>query len=54
VLRLAKELVGQGDDARQRAIGLDQAVRTRIDAAVKFALESPLPSPATALDHVFA
>jgi TPP-dependent pyruvate/acetoin dehydrogenase alpha subunit len=29
-------------------------VQARIDDAVKFALDSPLPAPETALDHVFA
>ncbi len=54
VLRLARELVKAGGDARARVVALDQAVRGRIDAAVKLALESPLPAAATAFDHVFA
>jgi pyruvate dehydrogenase E1 component alpha subunit len=54
VLRLARELVKAGGDARARLISLDQAVRARIDAAVKLALDSPLPAAATAFDHVFA
>ena len=52
VLRLARELARAGGGPRLRA--LDQAVGTRIDAAVKFALESPLPAAATACEHVFA
>jgi len=52
VLRLARELARAGGVPRLRA--LDQAVGTRIDAAVKFALESPLPAAATACEHVFA
>jgi hypothetical protein len=54
VLRLTRELVRAAGDADRRALALDQAVRTRIDAAVRFALESPLPAAATAFDHVFA
>ena len=52
VLRLARELAR--GDGLQRLAALDQAVRARIDAAVKFALESPMPAAATARDHVFA
>jgi TPP-dependent pyruvate/acetoin dehydrogenase alpha subunit len=54
VLRLARELARKGADGRRRVIALDQAVRARIDAAVKFALESPMPAAATAFDHLFA
>jgi TPP-dependent pyruvate/acetoin dehydrogenase alpha subunit len=54
VLRLARKQVAAGGNARQRVIALDQAVRMRIDAAVKFALESPLPAAEAALEHVFA
>jgi pyruvate dehydrogenase E1 component alpha subunit len=54
VLRLTRELARADGNAGRRAIALDQAVRTRIDAAVKFALESPLPAAASAFDHVFA
>jgi pyruvate dehydrogenase E1 component alpha subunit len=53
VLRLARMLAANSDD-KKRLFALDTAVQGRIDAAVKFALESPLPAPATALDHVFA
>jgi TPP-dependent pyruvate/acetoin dehydrogenase alpha subunit len=54
VLRLIRELARAAGDADRRALALDQAVRTRIDAAVRFALESPLPAAASAFDHVFA
>jgi TPP-dependent pyruvate/acetoin dehydrogenase alpha subunit len=37
-----------------RLIALDQTARARIDAAAKFALESPLPAAASAFDQVFA
>jgi acetoin:2,6-dichlorophenolindophenol oxidoreductase subunit alpha len=52
VLRLAREL--SRGDRRARVIALDQAVRARIEAAVKLAIESPLPAAATAFDQVFA
>jgi TPP-dependent pyruvate/acetoin dehydrogenase alpha subunit len=43
-----------GRDAVNRLHEIDRASRARIDAAVRFALDSPLPSASTALDHVFA
>jgi pyruvate dehydrogenase E1 component alpha subunit len=54
VLRLARELLRGGGDAAARLHKLDADVRARIDAAVRFALESPLPAAPTAFDHVFA
>jgi pyruvate dehydrogenase E1 component alpha subunit len=54
VLRLARTLGQHGRDAKARLTALDAATRARIEAAVNFALESPLPAPATATDHVFA
>ena len=54
VLRLARMLAGGGAPARKRLEALDAQVRARIDAAVQFALASPLPPAATAFDHVFA
>jgi pyruvate dehydrogenase E1 component alpha subunit len=53
ILRLARSLAGNAD-AKKRLLALDTAVQARIDDAVKFALDSPLPAPETALDHVFA
>ena len=53
VLRLARALAGSAD-ARTRLHALDAAVQVRIDDAVTFAIDSPLPAPATAFDHVFA
>jgi acetoin:2,6-dichlorophenolindophenol oxidoreductase subunit alpha len=53
VLRLGRTLaVDVAAIARIKA--LDAASAKRIDAAVEFALASPLPAAATALDHVFA
>jgi len=54
VLRLGRLLARRGSDAVARLALLDQTARTRIDAAVAFALESPLPAAATVLNHVFA
>jgi hypothetical protein len=54
VLRLGRTLAQGGRDAVARLHEIDRATRTRIEAAVKFALDSPLPSAATAFDHVFA
>ena len=54
VLRLARDLLRSGADAAVRLRALDAAVRSRIDAAVQFALESPLPAAKTAFDRVLA
>src|SRR5262245_17905453 len=54
VLRLGRTLAAGGRDAHARLHEIDRATRARIDAAVKFALDSPLPSASTAHDHVFA
>ena len=53
VLRLGRALATDAA-AIARIKALDQATRQRIDAAVEFALASPLPGAATAFDHVFA
>jgi TPP-dependent pyruvate/acetoin dehydrogenase alpha subunit len=53
VLRLARELAKDAA-AIARITALDQATRRRIDAAVAFALASPLPAAGAAFDHVFA
>jgi acetoin:2,6-dichlorophenolindophenol oxidoreductase subunit alpha len=53
VLRLARALAANAD-AIARLQALDATTRGRIDAAVDFALESPLPAASTAYDHVFA
>ena len=53
ILRIGRTLAGSVD-GKKRLMALDTAVQVRIDAAVKFALDSPLPTPETALDHVFA
>ena len=52
ILLLARSLAEDG--GKQRLYDLDRDVRARIATAVKFALESPLPSADTAFDHVYA
>jgi pyruvate dehydrogenase E1 component alpha subunit len=53
ILRLGRTLAkDSGSVARIKS--LDEEARQRIAAAVKFAIESPLPAAATAYDHVFA
>ncbi len=54
VLRLTRTLARGGPDAVARLAALDAAARERIDAAVRFAMESPFPAAETAFDHVFA
>ena len=53
VLRLGRTLAKDAS-AIGRIKTLDAQVRGRIDAAVAFALASPLPAASTAFDHVFA
>jgi pyruvate dehydrogenase E1 component alpha subunit len=53
VLRMARSLVDAAG-GKARLFALDAAVQGRIDAAVKFAVDSPLPAADTAFDHVFA
>ena len=54
VLRLGRQLAGQGAGAKARLVQLDADARARIDKAVTFALGSPLPAAETAFEHVFA
>jgi pyruvate dehydrogenase E1 component alpha subunit len=53
VLRLGRDLA-RDPPTVARIKALDAACAKRIDAAVKFALASPLPDAASAFDHVFA
>jgi TPP-dependent pyruvate/acetoin dehydrogenase alpha subunit len=54
VLRLGRALASGGSAATAQLRALDETVRQRIAAAAEFALQSPLPAPESALDHVFA
>jgi len=52
IVRIGRTLAAGGGKDRMHA--LDAEVSKRIDAAVKFALDSPMPDAKTAFDHVFA
>ncbi|MDB5570385.1 MAG: hypothetical protein JWN93_1568 [Hyphomicrobiales bacterium] len=54
VLKLARELLGEGAGARERIFAIDAQVTARMQAAERFAIDSPMPAPETALQHVFA
>jgi TPP-dependent pyruvate/acetoin dehydrogenase alpha subunit len=54
IVRLGRTLAKGGPAAVKRLHEIDAKTRARIDDAVKFALESPLPAASTAFDHVFA
>jgi TPP-dependent pyruvate/acetoin dehydrogenase alpha subunit len=54
VLRFARTLAIGGSAAKTRLRALDAQTRARIETAVRFALESPLPSAESAFERVFA
>lgn len=54
LLRVARELVVAGYATPDELMTRDKNARIRIAAATKFAMESPMPMPATVSDHVFA
>jgi acetoin:2,6-dichlorophenolindophenol oxidoreductase subunit alpha len=54
VLGYARELLGAGDISQDDLAQLDACVREQIAEARQFALDSPRPTPESALDHVFA
>jgi TPP-dependent pyruvate/acetoin dehydrogenase alpha subunit len=47
-------LVAAGYATRDELMARDKDTRSRIAAATKFAIESPMPMPATVSEHVFA
>jgi TPP-dependent pyruvate/acetoin dehydrogenase alpha subunit len=53
VLRLGRALATDPASIK-RIKTLDDQTRARIEAAVRFAIDSPLPAACTAYDHVFA
>jgi acetoin:2,6-dichlorophenolindophenol oxidoreductase subunit alpha len=53
VLRLGRALATDAESIRRIQL-LDEQKRRQIKAAVKFAINSPLPAASTAYDHVFA
>ena len=54
VLRLARQLMATGTAAKTRLHALDAATRARIENAVAFARDTPLPDAQSAFEHVFA
>jgi len=54
VLRLARQLMATGAAAKTRLHELDAATRARIENAVAFARDTPLPDAQSAFEHVFA
>jgi TPP-dependent pyruvate/acetoin dehydrogenase alpha subunit len=54
VLRYARELLASGEASQDDLAQLDARVRERIADARQFALDSPRPTPESALDNVFA
>jgi pyruvate dehydrogenase E1 component alpha subunit len=54
LLRYARDLLAAGAASQEALLEIDRAARARIDEAAAFALDSPFPEPATALEGVFA
>jgi TPP-dependent pyruvate/acetoin dehydrogenase alpha subunit len=54
VLRMARDFVGDGILGKDDLLTLDRAIIDRIAAAARFAIDSPLPEPRSAANHVFA
>src|SRR4051794_10894065 len=54
VLRYARELLASGEASQDDLTQLDARLRERIADARQFALDSPRPTPESALDNVFA
>ena len=54
VLRFVREMIAAGHVTPQIVGEIDEVVRHQMEAATRFALESPYPEPETALDLVFA
>jgi pyruvate dehydrogenase E1 component alpha subunit len=54
VPRFRGALIQQGELTAEEADAVVQAARDEMQAAVDFGLESPLPDPEAALDHVYA
>lgn len=54
LLRYVRDLLAGGLVEPDRLLDIDQRIRTSMDEAVQFALDSPYPAPETAFDHVLA
>jgi TPP-dependent pyruvate/acetoin dehydrogenase alpha subunit len=54
VLLYARKLLDRGTLTRERLIEIDNTVREELAGAAKFALNSPLPKPESALEYAYA
>jgi TPP-dependent pyruvate/acetoin dehydrogenase alpha subunit len=54
VLRYARQALEAGELSQDELTELDARVRERVTEARQFALDSPRPTPESALDNVFA
>jgi pyruvate dehydrogenase E1 component alpha subunit len=54
VLRIARDMLAAKTLSAADLTRIDEEVRQQMDAAERFAVDSPWPEPHTAFDHVFA
>ena len=54
VLRMAREFIDAGLMSRQALLDMDRKVCEDVERAAQFAIDSPLPAPQSAYEHVFA
>lgn len=54
VLRMTRELLEDGQAAKEQLMAIQRDVREQMKEATKFALDSPIPHPSKALEGVFA
>lgn len=54
LLRYVRELLGEGHLTADAVLAMDAEVIAQMDAAVRFALDSPYPDPESAFDGVYA
>ena len=54
LLRYLRELLSAGCITQEEALAMDEQVTDRMRASVQFALDSPYPPPASALESVYA
>jgi acetoin:2,6-dichlorophenolindophenol oxidoreductase subunit alpha len=54
VLKLARRLLAIPGSSRERLFAIDEKIKARMAQAERFAIDSPMPAPESALQHVFA
>ena len=54
LLRYVRELLSAGVLAADEVLAMDEQVKNQIDAGIRFALDSPYPPAASALESVYA